>query len=104
MNKTVTYEQARKMAEEIARGDLEELVHDRAITLLDAKDLEADYCWIFFRNSHIILDEKYSLRWNWAYAISKKGNTRHVYDFRGDEERTKCYLQELSNFFKDRGE
>jgi hypothetical protein len=104
MKEVITHEQARKMADEIARSDLAELVMDQSIPFLATKYLEAEYCWIFFRNESIVLNQKYSLRWDWAYAISKKGNARHVYDFRGDEERMKSYLQELSNFFRERGE
>jgi hypothetical protein len=38
---TTTYEQARKMADEIARADLVGLVPDPAVPLLDTKNLEA---------------------------------------------------------------
>ena len=69
----ISVEQARKIAEEAASPWLSSLVKNPSIPLLSEHYIEAEHCWIFFRNKDIFIpsDRPFS---SGAYAVSKKGS------------------------------
>ncbi len=100
----ITFPQAKVLATENAKSDLSSFMPDNSFSILDDSYLEAGYCWIFFKNPHIIVPDNALLGINWAYAVSKRGNCRMVYDLRYDAEKMRNHLESLSTYFKDRGE
>jgi hypothetical protein len=76
---------------------------DHKTSVLRDDYLEAENCWMFFRNKEIKLPDSRSvdgLLPTWAYCWSKCGEGRLVYDFSDDPQRCRAYLQELSDYFK----
>ncbi len=101
-NKQITFETARTIAENAARDQLEEYVNEEML-FLDTEYKEAEYCWFFFRNKNIVGPPEQALRWDCAYAISKKGEVSVIGDFSKDAKKLEDYLQKMSNYFRDRG-
>lgn len=102
MTATMTLEQARKVASDLALSHLSIYWNDKSIPLLQTENLEAEHCWLFFRNRAILIPQEGSLA-EWAYCISKKGTARSIVDFSDDPVRLYEYLQIMSNYFKERG-
>ena len=100
----ITVENAKKLAEQDAYSELKSFIQSTSDEVLDSHYLEAEYCWIFFKNPQIIVPDYALLGIKWAYAVSKKGNRRMVYDLRDDSEKMKNHLENLSNYFKEKGE
>jgi hypothetical protein len=100
--KIITLDQAKKIASELAHTHLSPYWTDKSIPLLKEDHLEAESCWMFFRNPAIEITQEGALA-DWAYCISKKGTARSIADFSDDPILTQEYLQKMSNHFKDRG-
>ncbi|MFC5475789.1 hypothetical protein [Paraherbaspirillum soli] len=100
---TITFEQAKRLAEESASFFLSDFLKDAATPLLQEHYLEAEHCWMFFRNKDIAIppDRPFC---DGAYAISKKGNGSYIADLSDNPEKLQAYLQTMSNYFKQRGE
>lgn len=98
----ITLEDARKIATDIAAYDTARDVEDKSIPLLQDNYLEAEYCWILFRNKAIVIAPERALS-DCAYCISKKGHGRSIADCSNDSVRLHEYLQIMSNHFKERG-
>ncbi len=101
---TITFEQARYMAEDMSRQDLLEYVEDPDVPFLHEVTLEAEYCWFFFYNSNIVIpEENWVLKMLSAYAISKKGDVSHTYNYLDDPRKANDYLMAMSAYFNRRG-
>jgi hypothetical protein len=98
---TITLDQARKIATDLALSHLSSYWIDKSIPLLQEGNLEAEHCWMFFRNRAIVINQEGALA-DWAYCISKKGTARSIVDFSDDPVRLHEYLQIMSNHFKER--
>lgn len=99
----ITFEQAKRIAEELALWRLERYMDNRSIPVLREQFEEAECCWFFFRNKQIEGPPEEILGWGPAYAISKKGDVSIIADFSDEPERLQEYLQAMSNYFKERG-
>jgi hypothetical protein len=99
----ITLEQARLLAEESAAFFLSEFRSDPSVPLLQEHYLEAEHCWMFFRNKNIVIpfDRPFC---DGAYVVSKRGNGRSVADLSEKPMEAQAYLQKLSEHFKERNE
>ncbi|MFC5476381.1 hypothetical protein [Paraherbaspirillum soli] len=99
----ISLAQAKAIAEQHAFVNLESfgVTHSQ---LLKAESLEAECCWMFFRNEHIDVPPEAMLGIKWAYVVSKKGTYGMVQDFSDNHEKLLAYLQTMSDYFKRRGE
>lgn len=101
---TITFEQAKNMAEKLSRQDLLDYVEDPNIPFLHEITLEAEYCWFFFYNPNIIIpEEQWLLKMLGAYAISKKGEVSRTYNYLDDPMKAKDYLMAMSAYFNRKG-
>ncbi len=98
---SITLDHARKVATDLALSHLAVYWIDKSIPLLQEGNLEAEHCWMFFRNKAIVITQEGALA-DWAYCISKKGTARSIADFSDDPVRLHEYLQTMSNHFKER--
>ena len=100
----ITVEKAKFLAKQEAHPELKSFMHTKSEEVLESYYLETDYCWIFFKNPTIIVPDNALLGIKWAYAVSKKGNCRLVYDLRGEPEKMQKHLFDLSDYFKKNNE
>ncbi|ODP27118.1 hypothetical protein PTI45_03439 [Paenibacillus nuruki] len=101
---TISFEQATDMAEKFIRQDLVDYVEDPHVLFLHEVTLEAEYCWFFFYNPKIIIpEEKWLLKMLGAYAISKKGEVSHTYNYLDDSVKARDYLNVMSGYFNKKG-
>jgi len=103
LHTSITFEQARVRAENEARSHLKYFLKDESTPLLEERYLDAECCWMFFRNRAIVVPPEQSLRTG-AYAVSKRGSLRYIADFSDDFAKLQAYLLTMSNYFRDRGE
>lgn len=94
---------AKKIALEQASSLLRNVLLGNEIAILQDRYLEAEYCWMFFRNKEIFIPEEQALA-DGAFVVSKKGAFRYIADFSSEPEKLQSYLETMSNYFKDRGE
>lgn len=99
----ISLAQARSIAQDNAFAYLKAFC-DKPEETLKAGYLEADHCWMFFRNENIEIPEDYTLGLKWAYVVSKKGKYSMVQDFSDDEKKVNEYLRTMSDYFLRRGE
>ncbi|NOU86207.1 hypothetical protein GC102_10525 [Paenibacillus sp. LMG 31460] len=98
---TITFDQAKQMAENASREDLERYIIDPQTPFLEDFVLEGECCWFFFYNPDIEIPEQdWSRRMLSAYAVSKKGDMRHTYNYSSDPIKLQDYLQAMSAHFK----
>lgn len=95
--------QARKIADQQARSDLEGYTGSFS-EVLENEYLEAEHCWMFFRSREIDVPLDATLGIKWAHVVSKYGTYSMVQDFSEDPQRLQAYLQGMSDHFKTRGE
>lgn len=88
----ISLEQARQIAEEQALINLSNVALAKE-RLLQQFYLEADNCWMFFRNKEIALPADAQLGMEWAYVVSKHGKFCLVEDFSNDEQKLREYLK-----------
>lgn len=74
----------------------------QASAVLDVRFLEAENCWMFFRNREIDTGEG-GFFTDTACAVSKRGEVRTINDFSANEEELMRYLQAMSDHFGERG-
>ncbi|MDB5058725.1 MAG: hypothetical protein JWO59_2197 [Chloroflexi bacterium] len=86
-----------------AHSDVSIFRKDESTPLLSERYLEADHCWMFFRNEAIVVPPERPLR-DAVYCVSKRGSLRSIADFSDDPVRLQEYLLTMSNYFRDRGE
>jgi len=103
-SESISVEHARKIAEKSALNNLKSFLSDPSVPLLQESCLEAEFCWIFFRNKGINVPAERALTGDWAYAVSKRGHVRQIADLSGDTEKMLAYLEKMSKYFGDRGE
>jgi hypothetical protein len=101
-SRTITLDEARKMATDMVGYHAKMDIKNHSIPLLQDDYLETDYCWMFFRNKAIVIAPERALS-DCAYCISKKGHVRSIADFSSDPVRLQEYLQTMSNYFKEHG-
>ncbi|WP_433693512.1 hypothetical protein [Herbaspirillum seropedicae] len=99
----ISFGEAKSIAEQHAFVDFRDVVKD-ASQVLKKEYLEAEYCWMFFRNDQIVVPLEATLGMKWAYVVSKKGTYSMVQDFSGDEKKLLDYLNAMSDHFKKRDE
>ncbi|RKN61997.1 hypothetical protein [Paenibacillus ginsengarvi] len=101
---TITLEETTRMAMEAAQKDLSRYAKDPHTPYLQNSVLEAECCWFFFYNPEIEIPEQdWVRRMLGAYAVSKKGEMSHTYNFSDDPIKLQDYLQTMSAYFKRRG-
>jgi len=98
-SRMITLDEARKIATDRVKYDVQWDIKDDSIPLLQDNYLDADCCWMFFRNKAIVIAPERGLS-DCAYCISKKGHPRSIPDFSSDPARLQEYLQIMSNYFK----
>lgn len=98
----ITAAQARQIAAKVAAHHLEDLIENESISLLQDSHLEAENCWMFFRNKAIFLPSERALS-DFAYCVSRKGHARSIPDFSSDSSKVQAYLEMMSDHFKERG-
>lgn len=104
--KLISFEEARKLAEADARENLKVFMTDPATPPLRHEYLEAEHCWMFFRNLNIKLPDPGSVDGmipDCAYCFSKSGEGREVADLSDDPVKCREYLQKMSDYFKEKG-
>jgi hypothetical protein len=101
--KSISFNQAKTIAEQHAFTDLEGF-GAKPTAILKDESLEAEHCWMFFRNEQINVPDDALLGIKWAYVVSKKGTYSMVQDLSGDHKKLLEYLQKLSDNFKARNE
>lgn len=99
----ITFEQARKLAEEVAIKQIWLFRESNEVPVLNGHYEEGECCWFFFRNREIQIPEHMILR-DGAYAISKRGEIRLIVDFSYDSKLLKEYLQKFSEHLKELNE
>jgi hypothetical protein len=103
---TITFDQARKEAENEARRSLRNFMSDPDMPALRDEYLEAEHCWMFFRNPDIKFPDRASgdgMLPDGAYCWSKHGEGRVVADFSDDPAKCRAFLQKMSDYFKEKG-
>jgi hypothetical protein len=104
--RAITFAEARAQAENTARRRLKNFMSDPNMPALRDEYLEAEHCWMFFRNLDIKLPDPASvdgLLPSDAYCWSKHGEGRLVADFSDDPAKCRAYLQKMSDYFKEKG-
>jgi len=99
--KNISIIEARTIAEAAARLNLQGFLTDESVTLLRAEVLEAEHCWMFFRNPEIYVPADSALIGDWAYVVSRYGDVRDVADLYGQQGLIE-YLKKMSDYFGDR--
>jgi hypothetical protein len=102
----ITFAEARARAENEARSTLKNYTTDPNMPVLRDEYLEAEHCWMFFRNPDIKFPDLASgdgFLPSWAYCWSKHGEGRAVADFSDDPAKCRAYLQKMSDYFKEKG-
>lgn len=94
----ISLEQARKIAEEQAKMNLSSL-GSAGGSFLQPSYLEAENCWMFFRDKGISVPADAHLGIEWAYVVSKRGKFSLVQDFSSDSEKLHDYLKKMSDYF-----
>lgn len=95
----ITLEKARSIAREQALFNLSSFVDEEGEDVLEADYLEAEHCWMFFRNRGIHVSKTVLLGIEWAYVVSKRGKFSMVQDFSSDREKLLEYLKTMSDYF-----
>ena len=98
----ITFEHARKLAEEAAMEELSSFIGNQQIPVLCGEHVEAECCWVFFRNKQITIPA--GCLKNYAYAVSKKGHVILIVDFSDDPPKLKEYLMKFSDHLKGHNE
>lgn len=97
MNNSITFDEAYQLAHEMAKSQLQDMFPDLE-SYISNSFLEAPGCWIFFKNEKVDGSVDTQLQAGWAYAVSKTGDIRQVYDFSRDREKMNRYLQAFSQY------
>jgi len=99
----ITLEKARDIAREQALFNLSAFIEGDE-DVLEADYLEAQHCWMFFRNRKISVPNSALLGIEWAYVVSKRGKFSMVEDYSSDNEKLVEYLKTMSDYFARKGE
>ncbi|MDI4647478.1 hypothetical protein [Cohnella hashimotonis] len=100
---TITFDQAKRMAQESAKEDLSQYVKDSTPFLAEVV-LEGECCWFFFHNPDIEIPEyAWATRMLSVKAVSKKGDMNKTYNYSDDPIKLNDYLQTMSSYFKRKG-
>jgi hypothetical protein len=97
---TISFEEARALAEKAAREKLSGLFDERLESILENHYMEEECCWLFFRKTKIIVPEGGFK--GWSFAISKRADIRLFYDLRHKPEKMAEIFQNLSNHIKEK--
>lgn len=97
--------QARQLAVDAVMRDRNHYATVEIEEALEGDFLEAEHCWIFFRNRKIVVASgDWFTKSYGAFAISKKGAFSQITAFEDDREQQLAYLQTMSDYFGRRGE
>lgn len=101
----ITLAQGRQLAEDAVMRDKGHYENSEFEQALEDDFLEAEHCWIFFRNRKIIvLPENWFTKSYAAFAVSKKGALSQITAFEDEQAQLLAYLQTMSEYFGQRGE
>jgi len=101
----ITLAQGRQVAEDAVMRDKIHYKNSELEQALEDDFLEAEHCWIFFRNRNIVvLPENWFTKSYGAFAVSKKGAFSQITAFEEDRAQLLAYLQTMSEYFGRRGE
>ncbi|NQX61059.1 hypothetical protein [Paenibacillus qinlingensis] len=100
---TITFEEAKQMAEESGRSDLLRININHYESILSDIILEGECCWFFFFHPDIVIPENAWHQRKSAYTISMEGEISRTYDFSDDPIMFKDYMQAMSAYFKRKG-
>ncbi|MCD1261695.1 hypothetical protein B5M42_023110 [Paenibacillus athensensis] len=100
---TITLEEARQLADQLALIKLNPYRTNETIPLLSEHMLEAECCWFFFRNKQIVGPEDGFRSWDCAYSVSKRGDVGTIIDLSHDPEKLAAYIQQFSDRCKEMG-
>ena len=92
----ITFTKAKSLAENEARAVFSWAPLKQPY--LSDMHIEREYCWIFFAHESTPTPAEGSPCFT-AYAVSKKGNVRDVYDFRDDEKNMTDFANKMSDYF-----
>jgi len=90
----------REMAENCFVGMIPYMA--QASVVLDERFLEAENCWMFFRNREMDTGEG-GFFTDTACAVSRRGELRIINDFSDNEQNLMKYLQTMSDHIAERG-
>jgi hypothetical protein len=97
--KAVTVERARLIAVEAARFHWSDaVVNDVSRPFLSDVYLEAEHCWMFFRNDAIVTPPERALD-DCAYVVSKRGHLRYVVNYAAEPQKADAYNKKMSEYF-----
>ena len=97
MSRLLDLEAARSKAQLSACEILGRLYSGAPADVLEAKYVEAEHCWMFFRNRSIYIPPEQALR-TFAYVVSKRGGGRLVPDYWDDPIGMAEYLERISDY------
>ncbi len=92
----ITFAEAKLLAENTARANFNWLPLKQPY--LSETYIEREYCWIFFIHENALVAREGSLCFT-AYAVSRKGKVRDVYDFRSDAQKMSGFADKISDYF-----
>lgn len=100
IGKPIDWQQARQLAEQAVMRDVDSYESREVQKALEDEFLEAEHCWIFFRNREIsVRPEKWFTRAYNAFAISKTGAFSQIATLEYDEAQLNAYLNVMSDYF-----
>jgi hypothetical protein len=94
----LSVDQARALAEAEAERELSTFANGEVSNYLRDEFLEADNCWMFFRNLDVDVPQSV-ITPHFAYAVSKHGEMRLVPDLSSDRSRVLEYVKTMSAYF-----
>jgi hypothetical protein len=100
IEKEVTVDQAKEIAEKNVIKELGNLLAGYENEIFTKKYIEGEYCWMFFINPKISLPIKAQPLIDRSYVVAKNREYRNVANFHHDHERAQKYLTFMSKYFK----
>jgi hypothetical protein len=94
----ITASEARVLAVNAAKPRWVAEVGNTARPFLEDSFIEAQHCWMFFRNRDIAVAPERALA-DEAYVVSKRGTVRTVVNYIDDQKEAANYLQKMSDYF-----
>jgi hypothetical protein len=100
---TINFDEAKKIAGRAAEQFLRPFAPNPSTPVLRDFYLEAENCWMFFRNKAIIFPEHLGFSASFAYVVSKKGTCNYIADFSDEPEKLYAYLQKFVHYHNHYG-
>jgi hypothetical protein len=99
----ISFEQAKAKAEAGFSSLFVDGIPKDAGAILSEFYLEAEYCWMFFRNKALIVREEFIMS-EAAISVSRMGRVSWIADLSDEPERLKIYIAEMSDYYRQNGE